>query len=167
MNHMNDDELQKLFEAMEPPQGHTERFRKKLLLQERRKMNRVRWIVSVAALWIVGMISIPFWNAPLPHLQSKDIENSNYYIQQIQLEKTELLDQYGKQQPLAIDRLLQQLEKLKDREERLREELYTYENYEILLPALMENLRTQLEILEDLKNDLRPKNQDSYENSIF
>ena len=62
---------------------------------------------------------------------------------------------------------MSQLDKLQQKEELLRQKLYTLENYETLLPALMENLQTQLEILAQMKKELNPKNQDSYEDTIY
>ncbi len=165
MKQMDDTDLQELFQALAPPRGHQERFRKKLEQQHKQKPQWVTWVASIAAIGIVGWLTIS--QIQSPELELPDAETSDYFIEQIRLEQSELMQNYGTKQPQAVQQMMSQLDKLQQKEELLRQKLYTLENYETLLPALMENLQTQLEILAQMKKELNPKNQDSYEDTIY
>ena len=165
MKKMDGTHLRELFQALEPPQGHQERFRKKLEHQHKQKPQWIAWVVSAAAIGIVGWLSIS--QIQPQELEIPDAETSDYFIEQIRLEQSELIENYGTKQPQAVQQMMSQLDKLQQKEQVLRQKLYTLENYETLLPALMENLQTQLEILAQMKKELNPKNQKSYEDTIY
>lgn len=166
MKPLDDRQMQELFTTMEPPLGHELRFQSKLMGRRRRK-TLVQWSTGIAAVWLFGIIGFSMMKSPVSSLETEDSVSTEFYIQQIHLEQQRLLNQFGEEQPEAVQKMLSQLQKLQTQETTLREKLLSFENYETLLPALMENLQTQLDILQQMKNNLNLENSHTDEDLIF
>ena len=169
-----------LFEDMEPSDGHLERFNRKLELRFHTisvKRSIVPYLLKAAVVTIlITLSSLWTWEhfirsdrnrMALGDVSAQYKEVENYYIHQVNLMESEIINVDLKNNPQQKEVLLKEMESMDSVYVQLQKELKVNPNDERIINAMIEHYQTKLEVITFIVNQLksiRNGNQNSNEN---
>lgn len=146
-----------------PLEGHQLRFQRKLEQQNRPAIKLMTWISIAASFTILLALNsatiseTPKTSAPLTSIYEAQILSQLHYLETTYQEDFAIPIQDIKSQLKALD------EAYIDLESQFNEQ----NEHPLLLKAMIDNLQQRLDILNELEQVLKARNENDYENSIL
>lgn len=168
------------FDGAEPPEGHFERFNKKLdarfsshivrrsIVPYLLKAAVVTLLVTLSSLWTWDHFLKPGRDRmSLGQVSPQYREVENYYVHQVNLMEGEIIDIDLKNSPEQKQLLLSEIKSMDSVYVQLQKELKANPNDERIINAMIEHYQTKLEVMTYIVNQLksiRNGNQNKEEN---
>lgn len=168
------------FEAAEPSDGHFERFRRRLEIKGGEKTLRrsivpyllkaavVTLLVTLSSLWTWDHFIRPDRNRmTLGDVSPQYKEVENYYVHQVNLMKSEIINIDLKNNPEQKKILVAEMNGMDSVYVQLQKELKANPNDERIINAMIEHYQTKVEVMSYIVNQLkaiRNENQNNKEN---
>jgi hypothetical protein len=168
-----------LFEGAEPSEGHFERFNRKLeILGQKNTPKRsivpyllraavVTLLVTLSSLWTWDHFIRPeSRRMTLSDVSPQYKEVESYYIHQVNLMESEIVDIDLKNNPAQKEALMQEMRNMDSVYVSLQKELKANPNDERIINAMIEHYQTKVEVMTYIVNQLksvRNENQNATE----
>jgi hypothetical protein len=167
------------FDGAEPSEGHFERFGRKLEVRFTKTIKRsivpyllkaavVTLLVTLSSLWTWDHFIRPDRNRmTLGDVSPQYKEVENYYVHQVNLMESELVDIDLKNNPEQKKVLLEEMKSMDSVYVQLQKELKANPNDERIINAMIEHYQTKVEVMSYIVSQLkaiRNENQNKTEN---
>lgn len=146
-----------------PLEGHQLRFQRKLEKQNRPAIKLMTWISIAASFTLLlalnstTLAETPKTSAPLTSIYEAQIQTQLHYLE----------INYQEDFAIPLQDIKSQLKALDEAYTDLESQFNEQNEHPLLLKAMIDNLQQRLDILNELEQVLKARNENDYENSIL